>query len=334
LRLIGLAVVLALSLFSVPLAAEGQTVKVSRIGYLVLSPLVDPPTAERQAFLDGLRELGYLEGQNIVIEYRSANWNRELLPDLAQELVDLKMDVIMAVQGTTDAARHATRTIPIVIASGADPVASGLVTSLARPGGNITGMTFAPAEMAGKRLALLKEAFPKLARLAVLWSPENDGAQLQWQETQAAARVLAIALQPLEVKDPKDFPMAFSAMTRKRPDALITFTSPLTSAYRPIIVEFATKQRLPTMFGLRADVEAGGLLSYSPSSADVFRRAAYYIDRILKGAKPGDLPIERPTKFELVINLKTAKALGLTIPQTLLLRADQVIACPEKGRCD
>ena len=333
-RLIGLAVVLALSLFSVPLAAEGQTVKVSRIGYLVLSPLVDPPTAERQAFLDGLRELGYLEGQNIVIEYRSANWNRELLPDLAQELVDLKMDVIMAVQGTTDAARHATRTIPIVIASGADPVASGLVTSLARPGGNITGMTFAPAEMAGKRLALLKEAFPKLARLAVLWSPENDGAQLQWQETQAAARVLAIALQPLEVKDPKDFPMAFSAMTRKRPDALITFTSPLTSAYRPIIVEFATKQRLPTMFGLRADVEAGGLLSYSPSSADVFRRAAYYIDRILKGAKPGDLPIERPTKFELVINLKTAKALGLTIPQTLLLRADQVIACPEKGRCD
>jgi len=324
-RLIGLAVVLALSLFVGPLTAEGQTLKIPRIGYLVLSPLVDPPTAERQAFLDGLRELGYVEGQNIVIEYRSANWNRELLPDLAQELVDLKVDAIMAVPGTTDAARHATRTIPIVIASGADPVASRLVPSLARPGGNITGMTFAPAEMAGKRLALLKEAFPKLTRLAVLWNPENEGAPLEWQATQAAASALDIVLQTLEVRDPKDFPLALSAMTRKRPDALITFTSPLTSAYRPIIVEFATKQRLPTMFGLRADVEAGGLLSYSPSAADVFRRAAYYIDRILKGAKPGDLPIERPTKFELVINMKTAKSLGLTIPQSLLLRADQVI---------
>src|SRR5215470_2620679 len=171
---IGLAVVLTLSLLA-PLAAEAQTMKVPRLGYLVLSPLVDPPSAERQALLDGLRDLGYVIGQNIVIEYRSANWNRELLPDLAQELVDLKVDAIMAVPGTTDAARHATRTIPIVIASGADPVASRLVPSLARPGGNITGMTFAPAEMAGKRLALLKEAFPKLTRLAVLWNPENEG---------------------------------------------------------------------------------------------------------------------------------------------------------------
>ena len=299
--------------------------KVSRIGYLVLSPLVDPPTAERQAFLDRLRELGYVVGQNIVIEYRSANWNRELLPDLAQELVELKVDVIMAAPGTTDAARHATRTIPIVIASGTDLVASRLDPSLARPGGNITGMTFAPAEMAGKRMALLKETFPKLARLAALWNPANDGAQPEWQEAQSAARVLAIVLQPLEVKDPKDFPIVFSAMTRKRPDALITFPSPLTSAYRPIIVEFAAKQRLPTMFGLRADVEAGGLMSYSPNLADVFGRAAYYIDRILKGAKPGDLPIERPTKFELVINLKTAKTLGLTIPQSLLVRADEII---------
>ena len=301
-RSVGL--VLALVIALAPLAAEGQPVKVSRIGYLVLPPLVDPPTAERQAFLDRLRELGYVVGQNIVIEYRSANWNRELLPDLAQELVELKVDVIMAAPGTTDAARHATRTIPIVIASGTDPVASRLVPSLARPGGNITGMTFAPAEMAGKRMALLKETFPKLARLAVLWNPANDGAQPEWQEAQSAARVLAIVLQPLEVKDPKDFPIAFSAMTRKRPNALITFPSPLTSAYRP---------------------EAGGLMSYSPNLADVFRRAAYYIDRILKGAKPGDLPIERPTKFELVINLKTAKALNLTIPQSVLVRADKII---------
>src|SRR2546426_11467285 len=176
-RLIGLAVILTVGLILEPLAAEAQTAKkVWRIGYLVLSPLVDPPTAERQAFLGGLRELGYVEGQNIVIEYRSANWNRELLPDLAQELGELKVDVIMAVPGTTDAARHATRTIPIVIAGGTDPVASRLVPSLARPGANITGMMFAPAEMAGKRMQLLKETFPKLARLAVLWSPENDRA--------------------------------------------------------------------------------------------------------------------------------------------------------------
>jgi putative tryptophan/tyrosine transport system substrate-binding protein len=184
--------VLSFGLAFAPLAGEAQgPARVARIGYLVLSPLVDPPSAERQAFLDGLRELGYVVGQNIVIEYRSANWNRELLPDLAQELVELKVDVIMAVPGTTDAARQATRTIPIVIASGTDPVASGLVPSLARPGGNITGMTFAPAEMAGKRMALLKETFPKLARLAVLWNPENDGAQLEWQDTQSAACVLA-----------------------------------------------------------------------------------------------------------------------------------------------
>src|SRR3989441_11636288 len=235
-RLIGLAIVLAVGLTLAPLAAEGQTVKVPRIGYLVLSPLVDPPTAERQAFRGGLRELGYVEGQNIVIEYRSANWNRELLPDLAQELVELKVDVIMAVPGTTDAARHATRTIPIVIAGGTDPVASRLVPSLARPGANITGMMFAPAEMAGKRMQLLKETFPKLARLAVLWSPGNYGAQPEWQETQSAARGLAIAMQPLEAGDPQDFPSGFSAVTRKRSAALITVASPLTSAYRPIIV--------------------------------------------------------------------------------------------------
>jgi len=323
-RRIGLALAFALTLLA-PLVVEAQqAAKVPRIGYLVLSPLVDPPSAERQAFLTGLRELGYVIGQNIAIEYRSAAWNRELLPDLAVELVDLKVDVIMATPGTVDAARQATRTIPIVITNGVDPVTSGLVTSLARPGGNITGTTFEPAEMASKRLAVLKEALPKLARLAVLWNPSNEGAPLEWQETQAAARVLNVALQSLEVRDPKDFPAAFSAMKRKRPDAVVTFASAITSAYRPIIVEFATKQRLPTMFGLRADVEAGGLMSYSPSAADSFRRGAYYIDRILKGAKPGDLPMEQPTKFELVINLKTAKALGLTIPQSILVRADEI----------
>ena len=325
-RRIGLAVALAVSFILAPLAAESQPAgKVWRIGYLILSPLADPPSAERQAFLDGLRDLGYVVGQNVIIEYRSAAWNRELLPDLAAELVDRKVDVILAVPGTIDVARQATKAIPIVIPGGADPVASGLVQNLARPGGNITGTTFSLRETAGKRLALLKEAFPRASRLAVLWNPTREGVQFDWQETEAAARALRLALQPLEVRDPKDFSSAFSAMRRKRPDALITFLSPLTSAYRPIIVDFATKQRLPTMFEQRADVEAGGLMSYSPSAADLFRRAAAYVDKIFKGAYPGDLPVEQPTKFEFVINMKTAKALGLTIPQSLLLRADTVI---------
>ena len=317
---------LVLGALAAALASQAQQPdNAPRIGYLVLSPLVDPPTAERQAFLDGLRELGYVVGRNIVIEYRSAGWNRELLPDLAAELVERKVDVIVSAPGTVDAARQATRTIPIVFTGGSDPVVAGLAASLARPGGNITGWTFVLPEMAGKRLALLKEVVPKLSRVAVLWSPSNDGAAQEWQETQAAARVLGIALQSLEVKDPKDVPVAFSAMTRTRPHALIIFASAITSAYRPIIVEFAKKQRLPTMFGLRADVEAGGLMSYSPSAAQGFRRAEYYVDRILKGAKPGDLPIERPDKFELVINRNTAKALRVDIPTPLLMRADQIV---------
>jgi len=325
-RIGGLVVVLALNLVLLPVvAAAQQPGRVPRIGYLVLSPLVDPPSAERAAFLDGLKELGYVAGQNIIIEYRSAAWSRELLPDLAAELVELKVDVIVAVPGTADAARQTTKTIPIVVPAANDPVESGLVASLARPGGNITGTAVSTIDLAGKRLELLKEALPKLSRVAVLWSPPYEAASLQWKETQAEARRLGLALQSLEVKDPKDFPGAFSAMTRKRPDALLTFVSPLTTAYRPIVVEFATKHRLPTMFAVREDVGAGGLMSYAANVPHIFRRAAGYIDKILKGTKPGDLPIEQPTEFELVINMKTAKTLGLTIPQTLLLRADQVI---------
>jgi putative tryptophan/tyrosine transport system substrate-binding protein len=323
-RRIGLAVVLALTILA-PHAVEAQTTRVPRIGYLVLSPLVDPPSAERQAFLTGLHDLGYIEGKSIVIQYRSANWNRELLPDLAAELVDLKVDVIVAMPGTYEAARDATKTIPIVAASLVDPVEEGLVMSLARPGGNITGPGWSTVELSGKRLELLTEAIPKLSRVAVLWTPTDQAAQRQWQEAQSAARRLRVTLRSLEVRDPNDFPKAFSAMTQKRPDALITFPSPLTSAYRPIIIDFAIKQRLPTMFAIKADVEAGGLLSYAPSLTDTFRRAARYVDRVLKGAAPGDLPIEGPTRFELVINLKTAKALGLTIPPSVLGRADQVI---------
>ena len=326
-RLIALTVTLTVSFMLGVFGAESQPArKIPRIGYLVIAPLADPPSAERRAFLEGLRDLGHVEGQNLIVEYRSAKWNRDLLPDLAEELVALKVDVIVAVPGSADAARQATTTVPIVILGGADPVAAGLVTNLAHPGGNITGTTVGLPEVAGKRLALLKEAVPKMSGVTVLWNSATElGVQRDWQETQAAAAVLGIGLQSLEVRDPKDFPTAFSAMTRRRPDALIVVLSPLTSAYRPIIIDFAVKNRLPTMFGQRADVEAGGLMSYSPSVADSFRRAASYVDKLLKGAKPGDLPIEQPTKFELVINLKTAKALGLTIPHSLLLRADHVI---------
>ena len=305
-RLIGLAVVLAVGLSLAPLAADGQrAAKVPRIGYLIVSPLADPPSIERVAFLEGLRELGYVPGRNVTIEYRAANWNRELLPDLAAELVELKVDVIVGVMGAVEAAQRATTTIPIVVPSlGPNPVESGLIASFARPGGNVTGLAWSPVEVAGKRLALLKEAFPKISRVAVLWDSTATGnahAQ-EWQETQAAARVLGVTLQPLVIGDPKDFPLAFAEMSRSRPHALITISSPLTSAYRPIIVEFAAKHRLPTMFGFKPDVEGGGLMCYSVSSADLFRRAASYVDRILKGARPGDLPVEQPTKFELVIN--------------------------------
>jgi putative ABC transport system substrate-binding protein len=325
-RLIGLAVALTLSLVVGPLTAAAQhRSKVPRIGYLVLSPLADPPSAERAAFLDGLKELGYVAGQNIIIEYRSAAWNRERLPDLAAELVDLKVDVIVAVPGTYEAARDATKTIPIIAMSLVDPVEEGLVTSLARPGGNLTGPGWSTGELSGKRLELLKEAIPKLSRVAVLWNPTDQAAQRQWQEAQSAARRLRVTLGSLEVRDPHDIPKAFSAMRERRPGALITVPSALTTAYRPIIIDFATKQRLPTMFAIKADVEAGGLISYAPSLNDTFRRAARYVDKVLKGANPGELPIENPARFELVINLKTAKALKLTIPPSVLGRADQVI---------
>jgi putative tryptophan/tyrosine transport system substrate-binding protein len=325
-RVIGLAVVLVVSLMLAPLAVGAQQAsKVRQIGYLVLSPLADPPSAERAAFLDGLRGLGYVAGRNIVIEYRSAAWNRELLPDLAAELVALKVDVIVAVPGAAEAARDATKTIPIIVPALGDPVEEGFVKSLARPGGNITGTGSTAEGLTGKRLELLKEAIPTLSRVGVLWNPANQGGPRQWQETQSAARKLRLTLQSLEVRDPNDVPRAFSTMTQKRPDALVIVTSALTTAYRPIIIEFANRQRIPTMFAVKEDVEAGGLISYAPSLSDSFRRAARYVDKVLNGANPGDLPIEDPTKFELVINLKAAKALGLTIPPSVLGRADQVI---------
>jgi putative ABC transport system substrate-binding protein len=321
-----MTLMLILGLLTAPPAAQAQRpASVPRIGYLVVSPLALSPTAEREAFLQGLRELGYVEGKNVVIEYRSAAWNRELLPDLADELVRLKVSVIVAVPGAIEAAREATKTIPIVVPAMGDPSETGLVASLARPGANITGTTRSFAGMAAKRLQLLKEAVPKVSRVAVLWNPANDGEKAEWRETQVAARTLGVTAQSLEVTDPKDIEKAVATMNRQRPDALVITTSPLTSAYRPLILELAAKKRLPTMFALGAAVEAGGLMSYAPDVRELFRRAASYVDRILKGAKPGDLPIEQPTKFELVVNLKTAKALGITIPLSVLLRADRVI---------
>jgi len=315
-----------LAILGAPRGAEAQRPdKVPRIGYLLVSPLADPPSGERAAFLDGLRELGYVVGQNIVIEYRSAAWNRELLPDLAVELVNLKVDAIVAVPGAVEAAKEATKTIPIIVPALGDPVEEGLVKSLARPGGNITGTGWSVEGLTGKRLELLKEAIPKLSRVAVFWNPANQGGPRQWQETQSAARKLRVTLQSLEARDPSDVPKAFTAMTQNHPDALLTIASPITTAYRPQIIELATKQRIPTMFSTRADVEAGGLISYAPSLTDSFRRAARYVDKVLNGANPGELPIEEPTKFELIINLKSAKTLKLTIPKTLLLQADQLI---------
>jgi len=285
-----------------------------------------------------LRELGYIEGQNIAIEYRYSysEGRAEGLPDLATKLVRLKVDVIVvdACGAPLNATSQATSTIPIVVAAcNDDLVATGLISSLARPGGNITGLSELTPELGAKRLELLKEAVPKVRRVAVLWNPaysERFSAAFRfwssdWKEIRAAAQVLGVTLQSVEVRGPDEFDTAFSAMTRERAEALITFSDPSIVLHRRRIADLAAKSRLPAVYASREVVDAGGLMSYGPSTSDLFRRAAVYVDKILKGAKPADLPIEQPTKFALVINLKTAKALGLTIPQSLLRRTDEVI---------
>jgi putative ABC transport system substrate-binding protein len=324
-RRIGLAVVLALSLLA-PHAAEGQqTGKVPRIGYLVLAPLTERPSPERAAFVTGLRELGWVEGKTVVIEYRSAKWNAEMFDDLAEELVRMKVDVIVTAGGEAapTAARRASSTIPIVMAASSDAVAAGLVESLARPGGSVTGLSLMTPELGPKRLELLKEVAPKVSRLAVLWNPRFGEAELR--ATQAGARKLGVRLKPMEVRNAQDLARVLAELERERPDAVTMFFDPLSTGYRELMANFAKKHRLPTIFGAKEFTQAGGLMSYAPNVPDLFRRAAGYVDRIFKGAKPADLPVEQPTKFELVINLKTAKALGLTIPPSVLGRADQVI---------
>ncbi len=325
-RAVGLVATLALGILSAPLASAGQyPAKIPQIGSLWLgSPSLATPYVE--AFRQGLRELGYVEGQNIVIEWRFAGSRAELLPDLAAELVRLKVDLIVATAGpSVRAAKQATTTIPIVMAFSGDPVGTGLVPSLARPGGNITGLSFMAPDLSAKRLELLKEAFPKISRVAVLFDVTDAVSALEFRETQVAARALGVKLRSMEVREPNDFETAFLALPRERTDSLLTFAHALTIPHRGRIVDLAAKSRLPAMYGLREFSDAGGLMAYGPSLPDLFRRAAFYVDKILKGAKPADLPVEQPTRFELVINLKTAKALGLTIPQSILIRADQVI---------
>ena len=324
-RLIGLAVVLALGVLA-PRAAEAQQPpRIPRIG--VLAAGVPATYVSRyEAFRRGLREFGYVEGQNIAIEYRYGEGKYERLPALAAELVRLNVDVIVASSSPeTDAAKRATTSIPIVFASHGDPVGTGHVASLAKPGGNLTGSSFMTPDLSPKRLELLKEAFPGTTRVAVLWNAANPAKVRDWYAMQAAAPVLSVTLQPHAVRRADDLPSAFAAMTKQRPEALLTLDDPLMLSSRASIVAFAAKARLPTIYGHRQYSDAGGLMAYGPNVVENYRRAAYFVDKILKGAKPADLPVEQPTKFELVINLKTAKALGLTIPQSLLLRADQVI---------
>jgi putative ABC transport system substrate-binding protein len=260
-----------------------------------------------------------------MIEYRSAAWNRELLPDIATELVDLKVDLIVAAGLTIQAAKDATKTIPIVMPASPDPVGAGFVDSLARPGGNVTGLSLLAPDLSGKRLELLKEAVRKVSRLAVLWNSASPSAETEWKAMQPNAGVLGIKLESRAVRNADEFLKAFSDMSKRRPDGLITILDTLTSSYSKIIADWALQARLPTMFGYGAAAEAGGLMSYAPRFPDLYRRAAYYVDRILKGTKPAELPVEQPTKFEFIINLRTAKQIGVTIPPEVLARADKVI---------
>jgi putative tryptophan/tyrosine transport system substrate-binding protein len=314
-----------------PRAARAQQgANVARIGYLVTASLESPEGRVMvDAFRQGLRERGYVEGRNIVIEYRSADGRIERFPHLANELAGLRLDLIVA--PNTPAARaveRATTTIPIVVPIMGDPVADGLVASLAHPGGNITGLTFLGPELASKRLGLLKQALPNASRVAALWHPGAYSEQTtteMLQATDAAARTLAIELQLVEVRAADEFERAFSAMAANRADALIVLPSPMLFIERNHIVDLATKHRWPSMSVAREFAEVGGLMAYGASLTDLQRRSATYVDKILKGAKPADLPVEQPTKFELVINLKTAKALGLTIAESFQLLADEVI---------
>ena len=318
----------ALTALAAPLAAEAQlAAKVYRIGLLGGSPPKTPGgRVAWEGFFQGMRELGYVEGQNILVEGRFYGDQTARLPALAAELVRRNVDVIVAgAPPAPEAAQRATSTIPIVMAIHPDPVGSGLAASLAKPGKNVTGLSSLARELAGKRLQLLKEAIPGISRVAVLSNPTVATQALDLREAGVAAQALKVRLQVLEARAPSDFAGAFSAMSRERAGAVIIISSSMFNAERTRIAELAAQSRVPAIYGAREFAEAGGLMTYGADLRESFRRAATYVDRILKGAKPGDLPIEQPTKFDLVIKLRTAKALGLKIPQSLLQRADQVI---------
>jgi ABC-type uncharacterized transport system substrate-binding protein len=322
------SILIAVVLLAVGVITEAQQPKkVSRIGYLAAG---DPATesTRAEAIRLAMRERGYIEGQNIATEYRYAEGKLDWFPELAAELVRLKVDVIVVSGGARQvrAAKDATKTIPIVMTGGGlDPVEAGLVESLARPGGNVTGLTTLPVELGGKRLELLKEAIPKLGRVAVLYE-STDGSSRELKEVlPVAARALGLTIQSWEVRGADNFDKVFTAMGKQRLDGLYVRGSPLMSANGKRAADFALKSRLPSIYVRREFVDAGGLMSYGADQADSYRRVAYYVDRILKGAQPADLPVEQPTKFELVINLKTAKQIGLIIPQSMLYRADKVI---------
>ena len=338
-RLIGLAVVLnsrscrmrfcltlllAIAAASPPIDAQ-QASGIPKIGFLGTSAQVLAPNIA--AFRLGRRELGYIEGKTVLLEVRLPEGEHERLPQLARELVALKSDVIVATNDVAIASvRRETQTIPIVMVFSSDPAGAGFVASLARPGGNVTGLSTLSPETSGKRVELLRELIPGLSRVALLWNPDSRGNLLDYKETEVAARSLHVELQSIELLRVDDLERAFSAATKAgAPTLIVPAGNPIILARLDQVARFAQRSRLPSIHGARQYVDAGGLMSYGPNTTDLFRRAATYVDKILKGAKPADLPVEQPTKFELVINLKTAKALGLTIPQTLLQRAEQVI---------
>ena len=319
---------LAGGLLAAPLAAEAQTSPtVPKVGYLSIGSASDPRrAAQLGAFQQGLHDLGYVVGKNILIEARFAEGSYDRLPDLAAELVRLKVDIILAYSTpATRAAQNATGAIPIVMSGVVDPLRTGLVAGLGRPGRNVTGLSLMAPEVIGKQMQLLKELVPKVSRVAVLWNPSNPSNVPQLREAEVTAQTLGLRLQALEVRSPNDLDPAFAAMTREHAGAAITLADGVLIDNRTRIARLAEKARLPAVYGLREHTEVGGLIFYGADPADLNRRAALFIDKILKGAKPSDLPVEQPTKFELVINLKTARALGLTIPPSLLQRADQVI---------
>jgi putative ABC transport system substrate-binding protein len=313
-------------LFSLGAIAESQQPpKAARVGY-VSSTATASSDGSFAALRQGLHDLGHIEGKNIFYEHRAAQGKPDRIPGLVAELVQLKVDVLFCPNlPAIHAAKETTKTIPIVMVSNVDPVELGIVESFARPGGNITGLTLQSLELSGKRLELLKEIFPKLKRVALVWNLEDQSMNLITKQIQAAAPPLGVTLQPYGVRDPNDFGGIFEKISQNPPDALFSIADRLITSQRKQILEFGVQSKIPTMFDAAPAVEAGALMAYGPSRAEVSRRAAIFVDKILKGAKPADLPVEQPTKFELVINLKTAKQIGLTIPHNVLMRADRVI---------